>query len=209
VCGAEVEGKAMLDVPFLSGEKIYLRALRESDAQGPYPSWFNDEEVCRGNSHHVFPYTLEQALAYIREGRGTNRLLVLAIIRREEGTHIGNIALDNIDYINRSAGLTILVGDKTTWGRGYGKEAARLICEHGFLTLNLHRIAAGTFHNNIGFQKIAAYLGMVEEGRRRQAAYKNGRYLDIIEYGLLKDEFVRRFNLESSGDPSRDRGEAS
>lgn len=193
----------MPDVPFLSGEKIYLRGLRESDAQGPYPSWFNDEEVCQGNSHHVFPYSQEQALAYIRESRGTDRRLVLAIVRREDGAHIGNIALDNIDYINRSAALTIIVGDKAAWGKGYGREAARLICDHGFTTLNLRRISAGTFEDNAGFRRIAQYLGMVEEGRRRQEAFKLGRYVDVVEYGLLREEFLHRFHRANSAEASR------
>lgn len=198
-----LRGEVMSDVPFLSGVKIYLRDLRESDAQGPYPSWFNDEEVCRGNRHHVFPYSQEQALAYIRESQGTDRRLVLAIVRGEDAAHIGNISLDNIDYISRSAALTIIVGDKTAWGKGYGREAARLICDHGFVTLNLRRISAGTFEDNAGFRRIAQYLGMVEEGRRRQAAFKLGRYVDIVEYGLLRDEFLQRFHRANPAEARR------
>lgn len=87
-----------------------------------------------------------------------------------------------------------LSGDKTCWGKGYGKEAARLICEHGFQALNLHRISCGTLDNNTAMSKLAESLGMVEEGRRRQAAYKHGRYVDIIEYGVLKSEYVARFH---------------
>ena len=198
-----LRGKVMSDVPFLSGEKVYLRRLRESDAQGPYPSWFNDEEVCRGNSHHVFPYSQEQALAYIRENQGTDCRLVLAIARKEDGAHIGNIALDNINYFNRTAALTIIVGDKAAWGKGYGREAALLICEHGFVTLNLHRIFSGTFEDNAGFRRIAQYLGMVEEGRRRQEAFKLGRYVDIVEYGLLRDEFLQRFHRANPAEARR------
>ena len=197
----------MGEVPFLSGKDIYLRGLVEADAQGPYPTWFNDTEVCRGNSHHVFPHSAEGALLYIRQTRGTDRRLILAIIRREDEAHIGNITLDSINYINRTAELTIIIGDKTAWGKGYGREAARLICGHGFSTLNLNRIAAGTFEDNEGFRKIAAYLGMLEEGRRRQGAYKDGRYVDVIEYGLLRDEFLRRFAAESSSDAARNPGE--
>jgi RimJ/RimL family protein N-acetyltransferase len=185
----------MSDVPFLSGEKIFLRELRESDAQGAYPSWFNDEEVCRANSHHVFPYSQVQALQYIRENQGTDRRLVLAIIRREDAAHIGNIALDCLNHINRSAELTIIIGDKTAWGKGYGKEAARLLCDHGFQVLNLNRIAAGTFESNIAFRRVAEHLGMVEEGRRRQGAYKLGRYVDVIEFGVLRTEYLKRFGL--------------
>lgn len=70
-----------------------------------------------------------------------------------------------------------------------------LICDHGFLAPNLNRFACGTFENNIAMQKLAEYLGMVRESVRRKAVYKSGRYLDIIEYGVLRSEYVARFNL--------------
>jgi RimJ/RimL family protein N-acetyltransferase len=34
-------------------------------------------------------------------------------------------------------------------------------------------------------QKLALKLGMSEEGRRREALWKNGIFADIVEYGLL------------------------
>jgi len=70
-----------------------------------------------------------------------------------------------------------------------------LICDHGFLALNLNRIACGTFEDNVGMCKLAESLGMAEEGRRRQAVYKLGRFVDVIEYGVLRNEYVARFNL--------------
>ena len=181
--------------PFLIGQEIYLRPLVESDAGGSYPTWFNDETVCQGNAHHTFPYTIEQAHVYIQEANQDSSRLVLAIVCCEDESHIGNITLDTINYINRTAQLAIIIGDKTSWGKGYGKEATHLICDHGFCTLNLNRIYCSTFETNIGMQKLADYLGMLKEGRRRQAVYKLGRYIDVIEYGVLKDEYMKRFNF--------------
>jgi [ribosomal protein S5]-alanine N-acetyltransferase len=191
---------AMPDVPFLEGGEIYLRPLVAGDADGPYPRWFNDAEVCRSNAHHVFPYRVEDARRYIAyANRGRDRL-VLAIVHRADNRHIGNIALESIDYINRVAELAIVIGEKSSWGKGYGKEAARLLCDHGFVVLNLNRISAGTLDDNIGFQRIADYLGMVREGRRRRAVYKLGRYVDVVEYGLLRSEFFTRFGRPDGAD---------
>jgi len=39
-------------------------------------------------------------------------------------------------------------------------------------------------------KKLAIKLKMREEGLRREAIYKNGRYLDIVEYGVLRHEFL-------------------
>ena len=176
--------------PFLVGPRVVLRALVESDATGVYPSWFNDEEVCRGNSHHVFPFSQEEALEYIRASARSRELLVLAVTLRADGCHIGNIALERMKPVDGSAEFAIVIGDRSAWAKGYATEAARLICQHGFRALNLHRIGCGTFDDNEPMKRLAARLGMREEGRRREAAYKDGRYVDVVEYGVLKDEFA-------------------
>jgi RimJ/RimL family protein N-acetyltransferase len=178
------------NIPFIESQNIFLRPLEESDAQGPYARWLNDEEVCRGNSHHRFPFTREAALSYILETRQSKEDLVLAIILRSGERHIGNIALQNTHPITRSAEFAILLGEKDCWGKGYAKEAARLLFDHGFGTLNLNRIECGTFDDNVAMKRLALSLGMKEEGRRRQAAFKNNRYVDVIEYGVLRSEYA-------------------
>ena len=34
---------------------------------------------------------------------------------------------------------------------------------------------------------------MKEEGNRREIQYKNGKYIDQIDYGVLKKEFYNKF----------------
>jgi [ribosomal protein S5]-alanine N-acetyltransferase len=180
----------MTTEPFLQGTKVYLRPLEENDADGNYAKWFNDAEVCEGNSHHVFPYLKENALEYINRTRQSQASLVLAIISLDDHEHIGNISLQDIHWVYRTAEFGILLGEKRFWNQGISKEAARLIINHGFETLNLNRISCGTFENNIGMHKLAESLGFKKEGTRRSAVYKNNVYLDVIEYGLLKEEWM-------------------
>lgn len=181
--------------PFLTGERLVLRQLAEADVDGPYAWWFNDVEVCAGNSHHVFPFTRRQALDYIHRVAEARDALVLAMTERD-GRHVGNISLQGINPITRSAELAIVIGEKDVWGCGYGREAGELIVGHGFGALNLHRVGCATFEDNHGMQALARSLGMSEEGRRRQAAFKDGRYLDVIEYGVLRHEWNTRANRE-------------
>ena len=185
-----------MTMPFLNGKHLYLRSLVQSDAEGPYLGWFNDEEVCWGNSHHVFPFHPEAATAFIRHVNDSQDELVLAIILREGDLHIGNIALQQIHPAYRCADFSIVLGDRSAWGKGFGKEAGRLLCDHGFRALNLHRIACGTFEDNEAMKRLAMFLGMQEEGRRRQAAFKRGHYIDIIEYGVLKEDYEQRWRSE-------------
>jgi len=177
---------------FLEGDVIYLRPLLETDISEEYISWLNDGEVCRYNSHHVFPYNKFKAEEYLKNIYLSNDKLVLAIIDKKTEKHIGNISLQQINLLNGSAEFAILFGDKDYWGKGISKEASLLIMKHGFFELNLHRIFCGTAAENIPMQKLALFLGMSEEGRRKEAQFKNGKYNDIIEYGILKDDFINK-----------------
>lgn len=183
----------MIPPAFLKGADIHLRALQESDCQGAYLNWFNDPEVCRFNSHHLFPYRQEEAEEYVRTATVSPSDLVLAIILTAGDRHIGNVSLQNINPVHRSAEFAIVLGEKEVWGKGYSKQAARLVLDHGFLTLNLHRVECGTAATNVPMQKLAEFLGMKEEGRRRQSLFRENRYLDVVEYGVLKEEYLRKF----------------
>lgn len=174
---------------FIEGTKVNLCVLEEKHVEGNYQNWLNDEIVCSGNSHYRYPVTKQQLLEYVN-GINANTL-VIAIIDKTSGNHIGNASLQRIDSINRTAEFAIILGEKTAWGKGIGKEVAYLLFNHGFTHLNLNRIYCGTFENNMGMIKIAEYLNMVKEGVRRNAIFKNGEYIDIVEYGLLKDEFKK------------------
>jgi RimJ/RimL family protein N-acetyltransferase len=177
------------EFPFIEGPRLILRGLIESDAQGPYPAWLNNAETCRGNAHHVRPFDEAEAMDFIRAVRRDTSQLVLAITLRDEGRHIGNIALQAIHPVFRRADLSILLGDASVHGKGYGLEASRLICRHGFDALSLNRIQCGTYAENQAMIGLAKALGMREEGRRREAAWKDGRYVDVLEFGMLHSEF--------------------
>ena len=169
---------------------VDVRPLSLDDVSDTYINWLNDAEVCAFNSHHIYPYTRELAIEYVTRVRSQKQDLVLAILAKDTGTHIGNISLQNIHPINQSAEYAIILGDKAYWGKGIAKEASQLILKHGFEEMNLHRIYCGTSARNEPMQKLAAALGFKQEGLRRDAMYKSGHFVDVIEYGLLRSEYV-------------------
>lgn len=174
--------------PFLIGKKIYLRTITKDDLNANYREWFNDEEVCRYNSHHRFPNYDENMRDYYENVIKSRTNLILAICNKETDKHIGNIALENIDALNKSAEFAIIIGDKAQWGKGVGTEAGKLLVGHGFRELNLHRIYCGTSEDNKGMQKLAEALGFKEEGRARDGIFKGGLFKNVIYYSLLSNE---------------------
>ena len=177
------------NISFLEGERIILRALSKQDLTDTYLQWLNDEEVCRSNSHAIFPNTEEKMLQFYENQQNNMSQVVLAVIHKADNVHLGNVSLQSINWISRNAEFAILMGNKNYWGKGYGEEAAQLIVNYGFKRLNLHRIHCGTLANNEGMKKLAGRLKMKQEGIRREAIYKDGAYVDVIEFGVLKSEY--------------------
>jgi len=164
-----------------------VRPLQECDLDGPYPGWFEDQEVCRYNSHGKFfktrAYFREYVNALDREDR-----VVWAICHTEHG-HIGNISLQGISFLNRTGEFAILLGDKRHWGRGVGLLAGRALLTHGFSKLNLKRIYCGTAASNDGMKKLALAMGMTLEGTLRKHLFIEGERVDVLQYGILREEF--------------------
>ena len=170
---------------FIKGNTIALRRLTLNDVDGNYDSWLNDQEITKYNSHGRFPISKESLMVYVKNSYSTKNSLILAIIDISQNFHIGNISLQNINWIDRNAEITFLLGERSYWGKGIMLEAGVLLIKHGFNSLNLHRIYCGTSSENIGMQKLAFKLGMKQEGIRQEAIFKEGKYYDIIEFGLI------------------------
>jgi RimJ/RimL family protein N-acetyltransferase len=170
----------------LEGKKVYLRELVLSDADGNYPNWLNDPEVCRYNSHGEKLYTKEMAKEYIKSITDNPKYKVFAVCVKENDTHIGNISLQSISYEDKSAEFAILFGEKEYMGKGYAKDASEVLLRYGFHDLKLKRIYCGTSEANIPMQKLAASLGMRYIETQPKAFKKHGMVYDIIKYEITK-----------------------
>lgn len=177
--------------PFLVGDKIYLRPLELTDAAAIAP-WFNDPEVTRFLRRYQ-PMSLFAEEEFLRRQASNETDVVLGVVDKETDQLIGSAGL-HPEYRCRTAQFGIGLGEKTSWGRGYGTEATRLMVGHAFDTLNLNRVWLHVYEYNPRAQHIYEKLGFRVEGRLRQETYRDGRYWDVIAMGLLRPEWeaVRR-----------------
>ena len=166
--------------------KYFVRPLRLSDIDGAYMSWFEDQEVTRWNSHGKFFKNVDYFRNYLA-GLNSEDQITWAICHETDG-HIGNISLQMISFIDRSADFGVLIGNRNHWGTGTAYEAAKKLIQHGFNKLNLHRIWCCTPAPNAAMCKLAKKLGMAEEGCRREHLFLDGAYVDMIEFGMLRSE---------------------
>ncbi len=164
-----------------------------------YKQWWHDQEVTQYNSHGLFPYTQERLAQLFTPVLPSGICSdVIWAVHVETGKasdetahakHIGNVGLQSINWLNRSGELTFMFGDKREWGKGYATRAGKLMIDHAFAKLGLHRIYTGTLESNIGMQKVAGKFGMKQEGILKDASYNNGQFENIVLFGLLKQDW--------------------
>ena len=115
----------------------------------------------------------------------------LFVIADAEDRAIGHVGLYKIDHRIRSAEYAILIGDRSTWGKGLGRACTRFVIEYGFDELNLRRIQLDVLATNDRAMKLYRSIGFVEEGRLRQAQWRQGKYVDVVLMGLLSEDYIR------------------
>ena len=191
----QAEGR-MNSEAFIAGRHLYLRGLESRDINPRYVRWLNDPEVNIFMATRRFPTTLEGLQGFYEKIKADSNALYFAICLKKDGTHIGNVKLDKIDWISRVAEFGILIGEKGQWGHGCGSEAAYLITKHGFFQLNLKRITIFLTEENAGALKCYERAGYQREGILREAVFLNGQYRNVVAMGQLKGEFQSRAEYE-------------
>ena len=151
-----------------------------------YGEWYGDEEIWHLTSWASAPLSPRSVRTLFDDREASSSDDSFAIHVKGEDRPIGVITLTNISETHESADLSVIVGDPEERDKGYGREAIRLIVNHGFEDLGLNRIALSVFEFNAA--AIATYekLGFHEEGRYRQAIKRGDTYFDAILMSLLK-----------------------
>jgi len=118
----------------------------------------------------------------------TRRLLIIA----PGGEPIGVTGLWDIDWRAGTAMSAIKIGgDQAQRGRGYGTQAIRQMMEFAFVDVGLRRLYAQILACNDA--SLALYrdkCGWVQEGVARQHVWKDGRYRDVVNLAMLREEYL-------------------
>jgi len=172
---------------FIKGEKIYLRPLLRTDLNDIYLGWVNDAEVTKFMIR-PFPLTMEELEGYYEDMTQTNNNVIFAICTISSDTHIGNITLNDINWISRVANTGIMIGDKICWHEGVGTEATRLLVYYAFNTLNLRKIWAGVNEHHNNSLHMYAKAGFFPEAKLCCEVYYRGAYCSKVIMSIFKQE---------------------
>jgi RimJ/RimL family protein N-acetyltransferase len=99
---------------------------------------------------------------------------------------------------HRRALVGVTIGEKELWGKGYGRDALRLLLQYCFQDLDLHRVGATTFEYNTAWRDLLESVGFRREGVAREALYRDGQFWDKGHYALLRREYTMDEEAASS-----------
>ncbi len=105
-----------------------------------------------------------------------------------EKRFIGVASLYEPDAARNAARYSIVIGNRDFWGRGLGFAITLAVIEHAFQKLGLRKIVSDYLAPNLASAKLHSRCGFVEEGRLRQDAWREGRWVDRILLSIFRDE---------------------
>ena len=172
----------------IAGEKVALGPLRR-DLMPLYLKWINDFEVLRFLGPSMRPMSLEAEEEWYAAANKAENQASFTIYENARMRPIGNTNLGKINHVHRTAEFGIMIGDKESWGKGYGTEVTRLMLEYGFTCLGLHNISLWVHAANERGIRAYQRAGFKMAGRLRQGLRLGGRAHDNILMDCLATEF--------------------
>lgn len=173
----------------LNTERLYLRYLTASDATEVYANWLNDPEVNRYLETRHSIQTVESCRDFIRLCSEDPESHLFGIFLRETGAHIGNAKIGFINTLYQRGQVSLFIGEKKHWGKGYSTEVIQALTAFSFKDLGLHRLEAGCYEENLASLRVFLRNGYKVEGFMRDQVVLDNRRLGCFWLGILADEF--------------------
>lgn len=102
---------------------------------------------------------------------------------------LGALGINNICQKNNSAEIGYWLLPEN-WGRGIMKEAITGLLFFVFNELNIHRVSATVDVDNLNSQRTLQSLNFTMEGISRECEIKDGKYISLLNYSLLKNDLI-------------------
>lgn len=164
----------------IEGQQTLLESFAVEDISPQYVAWLNDPEVVRYSNQRFITHTTHSCTLYVNNFKGSLSKL-FKIIRKSDATTIGTITA----YINQShktADMGILIGDRSSWGKGLGGDAWFALLNALLSLRQIRKVTAGTMDCNQSMIRIIQRSGMTFEAVRSKQELLDGKPQDILYF---------------------------
>lgn len=178
--------------PLLTGTFVRLVAFDPDRAGELLAKWYRDTEFVR---YYDFPaarpWNAQKAQDKFRKQAAEDNPndVQFHIETLRDPQVIGECELEKNAGQHGEAFVSIGLGDRAYWGKGYGSDAIQCLLRFAFLEWNLHRIALSAFSYNPRAIRAYEKVGFINEGRVRGHLKRGGERHDSVYLGILRTEW--------------------
>lgn len=179
-----------------TGERVRLRAIEPEDWAAFKEFDENSEDQSNGD-RLLPPRSAERARQWAKDVAEKDQgpdTLRLAIAERAGGQPVGTISTHAVDPHHGTFEYGVAVG-RAHQRHGYAAEAVVILLRYMFGERRYQKCDATVYASNAGSLALHRHLGFIEEGRRRRGRFHQGRYDDIVLFGITAEEFGERHGL--------------
>jgi RimJ/RimL family protein N-acetyltransferase len=171
----------------LRGEKVVLRPVERADLKTLH-AFRNDLEVhVLADDDPWVPRPFESFEKFFEERFKPTEPEAWFVIE-VDGRTIGDCGLWDFDLTSRRCDLGIAIGERDSWGKGYGRDAVKVLVEYAFRHHNLVKVTLSTTSDNERAIRAYEAAGFQREGLLRRQVWSDGSYRDIVAMGVLRDD---------------------
>lgn len=102
-----------------------------------------------------------------------------------ENRPVALLGLETVNQLDRTGEIFIAVAPEYR-KQGFGTAASKLILDFAFVTLNLRRLSCPVLSISPSI-KLLLKFGFKLEGVSKAARYRNGKYIDVLNYALVRE----------------------
>ncbi|MDB4292713.1 GNAT family N-acetyltransferase [Maribacter sp.] len=179
----------MKKLPSLETERLVLNQIKPDDIPN-IVAYAGNKKITDNTRTMPHPYFAEDAIAWMHmanQGFRNGDNYIFALRNKENNLLMGGIGL-TLDQEHNRAEIGYWIGEPF-WNMGYTSEAVKVLLKFGFDQLQLNKIIAAYISTNSASGKIMIKNGMIKEGEFKNHDIKNGEYVTLIHYGLLKSQY--------------------
>jgi RimJ/RimL family protein N-acetyltransferase len=100
---------------------------------------------------------------------------------------VGFTRLFNVNLVHGYGFVETVIADRRHTRKGWGVEGTRLLLAYGMELLGIRRVEAKVYAYNRLCVNALVRNGFTQEGVLREACLHDGRYADILVFGILRD----------------------
>jgi ribosomal-protein-serine acetyltransferase len=174
-------------------EELSLKLIESKDAQEIFELTDQNREYLREWLPWVdITNKVEDTQNFIKmslNGFANRKSLDVVILYK--GKAVGIVGYNEINHVNNIAYIGYwIAGDYQ--GKGIMTRATKSIVDYAFNNLGLNRVEIRAAVENVKSRAVPERLGFTNEGVIRSASFVNDKYYDMVVYGMLADEWIKR-----------------